>query len=146
MRVILGADHGGFRMKEDIKAMLERMGLEVVDVGNSVLDTDDDYVDFAVKVAQKVVADSGARGILFCRNGIGMSITANRFVGVRCGLVFNEETTKKGRTDDDINILSLPADYISNEEAEKMVRVFIETEFDGRERYQRRINKLDEVK
>ena len=145
MKVFLGADHGGYKMKETLKGVLVNEGHEVVDLGNQQLDENDDYVDFAQWVAMGVVAAPGSRGILFCRNGMGMSIVANRIKGVRCGLAFNAETTRRGRTDDDINILSLPADFIDETLAEEMVKVFLSEKFDGEERYVRRINKIDKL-
>src|SRR3989339_1855654 len=104
MKVILGADHGGFEMKESIKKWLATEGYTVDDVGADSLVAEDDYVYFA-KQAVKAVTSSGDRVLLFCRNGFGMVMTANRFAGVRCGLAFDVEAVRKGRTDDDINAL-----------------------------------------
>jgi len=145
MKIFIGADHGGFVMKEYIKGLLVSEGHEVVDVGNSVLDEQDDYVDFAQIVARSVAREPEGRGILLCRNGMGMSIVANRFPGIRCGLAFSVETAIKGRTDDDINVLSLPSDYIDNNMAKEMVEAFLTERFNEVERYIRRINKIDKI-
>jgi len=142
MKVFLGADHGGYEMKELLKSALTDKGYEVVDRGNSVLDPDDDYVDVAKKVSLDIVSDPESKGILLCRNGMGMSIVANRFKEIRCGLGFNGESVRKGRTDDDINVLSLPADYVSLEQAVQIAVLFLKTEFEKQERYIRRINKI----
>jgi ribose 5-phosphate isomerase B len=145
MKVYIGADHGGYEMKEKMRGLLAEKGYEVVDRGNFVLDTNDDYVDVASKVAEDVMADPQSRGVLLCRNGMGMSIVANRFKGIRCGLGFNGESVRKGRTDDDINVLSLPADYMAIEQAVQITMLFLKTEFEKQERYVRRINKINSI-
>lgn len=144
MRVVLGADHGGFKLKEEIKRWLAEK-YEVGDVGASGLDPEDDFVEYAVLVAEEVAEDGEARGILFCRNGYGMMIAANRFPGVRCGEAFDLEAVRRGRTDDDINCLSVPADYIKDGEVKKMIETFLTTEFSGEEKYKRRLGKLESL-
>jgi ribose 5-phosphate isomerase B len=144
MHVILGADHGGFKIKEEVKNWLGKEGFEVVDMGATTQVDDDDYVDYA-KAAVKEASSSDDRIVLFCRNGFGMMIAANRFAGVRCGLAFDEEAVRKGRTDDDINCLSVPADYIDEVDAEKMIKIFLTEKFDEGENYKRRIIKLDNL-
>lgn len=144
MRIMLGADHGGFELKEEIKKWLSEK-YEVRDVGAGGLDPEDDFVDYAVLVANEVAENGQARGILFCRNGYGMMITANRFFGVRCGEAFDIEAVRRGRTDDDINCLSVPADYIKDGEVKKMIETFLATEFSGEEKYKRRLGKLESL-
>lgn len=144
MRVILGADHGGFELKEKIKAWLVEEGYSVEDVGAGSLVPDDDYVDYA-RMAIKKAGSNGDKVVLFCRNGFGMSITANRFAGVRCGVAFDEEAVVKGRNDDDINCLSIPADYMDMEKVKRMIDIFLKENFSGIERYSRRIMKLDSI-
>jgi RpiB/LacA/LacB family sugar-phosphate isomerase len=143
MRVIVGADHGGFETKIKLLEFLMEKGVEVVDVGaNEKIDTDD-YVDYATKaVLQMNEAD---RAILLCRNGMGMCIVANKFKGVRCGLGFGLQGVRKGRSDDDINALALPVDYISFEAVKEMVDIFLETPFSTEERYIKRILKINEL-
>ncbi|MBI2326287.1 RpiB/LacA/LacB family sugar-phosphate isomerase [Candidatus Collierbacteria bacterium] len=150
MKIILGADHGGFKLKEEIKEWLVsetvpagRQEYEVADVGATGLDPEDDFVEYAEAVAEAVAGNDDTRGILFCRNGYGMMIAANRFQGVRCGEAFDVAAVKKGRTDDDINCLSVPSDYIKDGEVKKMIEVFLKTEFSGEERYKRRLWKLE---
>lgn len=144
MHVILGSDHGGFSIKEKVKVWLLSEGYQIADVGALSLVPDDDFVDFA-KAAIKEVTTTDDRIILFCRNGYGMMIAANRFVGVRCGLAFNEEAVSKGRIDDDINCLSVPTDYIDEESVKKMVKIFLNQDFLNTENYKRRIMKLDNL-
>ena len=148
MKIILGADHGGFTLKEEIKKWLVTEKYEVVDVGATGLDPEDDFVEYAELVAEEVAGNPSAgsgqvMGILFCRNGYGMMIAANRFQGVRCGEAFDVTAVKKGRSDDDINCLSVPSDYIKDGEVKKMIEVFLKTEFSGEERYKRRLWKLE---
>ncbi|KKT30543.1 MAG: hypothetical protein UW41_C0001G0018 [Candidatus Collierbacteria bacterium GW2011_GWC2_44_18] len=131
-------------MKESIKKWLATEGYTVDDVGADSLVAEDDYVYFA-KQAVKAVTSSGDRVLLFCRNGFGMVMTANRFAGVRCGLAFDVEAVRKGRTDDDINALSIPSDYVDEVSAMRMVRVFLTEEMSRDEKYQRRIMKLDNL-
>lgn len=144
MHVILGSDHGGFQLKEKIGTWLLDEGYEVVDVGATSLVPDDDYVDYA-KAAVKEAVSSDDRVVLFCRNGFGMMIAANRFVGVRCGLAFGEEAVAKGRTDDDINCLSVPADYVDEVLVQRMIKIFLTERFADGENYKRRIMKLDNL-
>lgn len=141
MRIILGADHGGYLSKEKVKATLFENGDEVIDVGALVEDQEDDYVDYAKKAVLGFV--EGDRIILFCRNGFGMSIVANRFKGIRCGIGFDEKAVIKGRNDDNINCLSIPSDYLEEEKLMEIVRVFLNSDFSDNPKYLRRINKID---
>ncbi len=145
MKIILGADHGGFELKEEIKKWLVAQKHKVVDVGAVKLSPEDDYVDYASLVAEEVAGDEEVRGILFCRNGFGMMIAANRFGGVRCGEAFDIEAVKRGRTDDDINCLSIPSDYLKDGDVKKMIEAFLKTKFSGEERYVRRLYKLESL-
>lgn len=144
MHVILGSDHGGFLMKEKVKGWLTVQGVEVDDVGAYSIVPDDDYVDYA-REAVKHTQGSEDRIILFCKNGFGMSIAANRFVGVRCGLAFDKEAVRKGRTDDDINCLAVPALYISDEDVVEMIKIFLAENFSDEEKYKRRVRKLENI-
>lgn len=144
MKVILGADHGGVEVKEKVKTWLVGKEYEVVDVGATFLTPGDDFVDYA-KAAVKEGRSTSDRIILFCRNGFGMAIAANRFVGVRCGIAFDEVAVLKGRHDDDINALSIPSDYIDELAVKKMIETFLNEEFSRTDLYQRRIMKLDNI-
>lgn len=139
MKIILGADHGGWQMKEKVKRWLSG---EVKDMGALEENKNDDYVDFAVLVAKELEKNSESKGILFCRNGFGMVIAANRFSWVRCGLGFDVGAVEKGRMDDDINCLAIPADYVDLKKVKEMIGVFLKTKFSEEERYKRRLDKL----
>lgn len=144
MKIYLGADHGGFKLKEEIKEWLLDDN-EVVDLGANKLDEDDDFIEPAAAVAEALEIDGEARGILLCRNGVGVAIVANRYGGVRCALGFDQGQAEKARADDDVNCLSLPADYLNSEKAKNIVLTFLKTEFSGEERYRRRLVKLEQL-
>jgi ribose 5-phosphate isomerase B len=146
MLVYFGADHGGFELKERLKPFVKGLGYEIVDLGNTVLDKSDDYPDFAAAVAAKVAAEQGnAKGILVCRSGAGVDITANKFDGVRSVLGVNPDQVYDARHDDDVNVLSLDSDFVLPEDAEKMVKVFMQTQFGAEERYKRRLDKIKDI-
>ena len=142
MKVWLGADHAGFKKKEMLKEWLKSEGYEVEDVGVFREREKVDFIDFAILVASELEEDEGDKGVLFCKNGFGMVMAANRFKKVRCGLGFAVKAVKKGREDDDINCVAIPADYVEIKEIKEMMKVLLETEFSGKERYKRRIEKL----
>lgn len=148
MRIYLGADHRGFRLKEVLKSWLVEHGYDVIDLGASFLVPDDDYVDYATSVVtsiHRLASDAqSARGILICGSGIGVDIVANRYKRIRCGLGISPDQIREAREDDDINVLALAAEYTDVETAKTMVKALLETEFSGKERYIRRIKKIDE--
>jgi ribose 5-phosphate isomerase B len=145
MKVYLGADHRGFELKEKMKPILSGEGHEVEDLGNKSLDSEDDYVDFAARVAEEVEKNPEARGILFCGSGAGVDIVANKFDGVRSILASFPEEARVARQDDDVNVLALPADFISETQAQEIVKVFLETNFKGEERHKRRLGKITDI-
>jgi len=142
MEIYLAADHGGFEFKQQLSAFLKRQNYEVIDCGNTQLDPNDDYPDFVKVLAQKMQTNPQSKGVVICRNGVGVSIAANRFGHLRCALGFSDLQVKKARLDDDINVLALGADYISLEQAEALVKLFLETNFSNLERHNRRLTKV----
>jgi len=143
MVIYLGADHGGFALKEKLKEVLKRDGYDLVDLGASTFQDGDDYPDFAAPVAERVGADPDtSRGILICRSGFGMDITANKFPGVRAALPLSSDHIYQGRHDDDVNILCLSADFIDETTALNMMKIFLSTPFAKEERYTRRLKKI----
>ena len=143
--ICLAADHGGFELKEKVKKILESTGFEVKDFGAQGSNPGDDYPDFVIPAMREMQQGSNPRGIIFCRNGVGVSMLANKFKGVRAGLCFNKKHVVSARTDDDINVLALPVDYISDEEAFEIVEAFLKTNFGGAERHTRRLKKVASV-
>ncbi|RJQ32023.1 RpiB/LacA/LacB family sugar-phosphate isomerase [Candidatus Parcubacteria bacterium] len=140
----IGADHRGYKLKEEVKKFLIEKGYEFLDMGNSVYDPNDDYTDFAKLVAQKVSdSDNQSKGILICGSGVGVDITANKFKGVRSALADDIETAKQSREHDDTNILSLPADEVGFGLAKEIITAWLETPFSNGEKYKRRIGKME---
>ena len=142
MIIYLGADHRGFTLKELLKVWLLSQDFTVIDCGNFVQDREDDYPEFAFAVAQQVQHSVEHRGILCCGSGVGINIAANKVAGIRSGLVFDLEQARSARHDDDINVLSLAADFTDHEYAKHIVLLFLKTSFSGQERHVRRIQKI----
>lgn len=143
MRIYLGADHRGFELKEIIKQWLSENGYEVEDTGAFIFDPEDDYVDYALKVAESVEgASDNDRGILLCGSGHGVEMVANRFPNVRAILGFNEEVTVQGREHEDANILVLATDWVESEIALDRVRMFLTTDKSDQTRHVRRRSRL----
>ncbi len=146
MIIYLGADHRGFAFKEELKKMLHAGGYEVVDKGNAVSDEKDDYPDFAAAVAREVSqTPKESKGILVCGSGAGMDMVANKFPRVRSVLAISKDQVRKACNDDDANVLTLAADVFSAPDAEDMVRIFLETNYAGEERHERRLEKLFKI-
>jgi len=139
----IASDHGGFRLKENLKKFLKKEGVKFSDLGAKKLQPKDDYVDYAAAVAKKVSAKPTADlGILICRSGQGVCIVANKFKNVRAALVWNTAEAKISRNDDMSNIVCLPADYISPRTAEHIVDTWLETPYSKEERHLRRVKKI----
>jgi len=146
MVIYIGADHRGFQMKEQLKAFLSENGWSVSDAGAKELVPDDDYVDYAQAVAEKVSMNpTGSRGILVCGNGVGMDIVANKFNQVRSVLGISPDHVLTSREKDDTNVLSLGADFIDMETAKKMVSILLQTPFSEAERHKRRLEKIRQI-
>lgn len=146
--IYLGTDHRGFGLKEKIKQWLEEWGKPYEDLGNTVLDPDDDYPDFAAQVARRVAEDpERSRGILLCGSGVGADVTANKIKGVRSALVWSDDEAlvKQSREHDGSNVLSLPADHLSDEQAKNIIKIWLETPGPTEERHLRRIGKISNL-
>lgn len=143
--IYIGADHRGFELKELIYQRLKDEGAEVTDLGNHVLDRNDDYVDYASKVAEAVSQAPENKGIVLCGSGAGVDMVANKFDGIRSALVFDIQRAIQARAHEDANVASLPADTLDPELAYEIVKVFLATEFSGDERHVRRLEKMEEI-
>jgi len=141
MIVYIGADHRGYQLKEKLKEWLKDEGKEVVDAGKREYDPKDDYSEVGIGVGEKVIREKG-KGILLCGSGAGVCIAANKVKGIRAMMGINEKQVRLAREDDDVNVLCLAADYIEEEEAKKMIIVFLETVFAPEERHIRRLNQI----
>lgn len=149
MNIYLGADHAGFHLKEKVFAHLVKQGYTVHDEGDKLYDKHDDYPHYAYAVAVKLLGDSDndARGILICGGGQGMAIAANRVRGIRAAVVWDEHEAKATRQDNDSNVLSVPARYFKDNEAEalKVIDTWLATPFSGAPRHVRRIKEIEEL-
>ncbi len=142
--IYIGSDHGGYKLKEQLKKFFKKKKLEFVDVGAKKLTPNDDYPDYAKLVAKKVSQNPLRNvGILICRSGQGVCIVANKFSNVRAALVWNVKESKMSRIDDMTNVLCLPSDYISSKLAEQIVAVWLETPYSSEARHVRRIKKIN---
>ena len=140
MKIAIGNDHAGTEYKLAIIGLLKSLSIEVVNYGTDGSDSVD-YPDFVHPVAADIEAGKVDLGIIICGSGNGASMTANKHQKVRCALCWNKEIVQLGREHNDANILSLPARFISLPQALEMVRVFLNTEFEGG-RHERRIEKI----
>ena len=147
MKVYIGADHNGFDMKRELTEGLTRAGYSVVDEGDTKLDPQDDYPQFAAGTVAGMRAsdDPEPRGILICGSGQGICMAANRFKGIRAALAWNMEEVHASRNDDDANVLCLPARYMQTDEALKLAEAWLATPFAGAPRFKRRIKELDDL-
>ena len=141
MRVALGADHGGFSLKNELSARLGE-SYEVLDLGAHTLDSDDDYPDFAEAVSRAVASGQAQRGILLCGSGVGAAIAANKVPGVRACLCHDTYSAHQGVEHDDMNVLCLGARVIGPELAVELATTFLHARFSGGERHRRRLDKV----
>lgn len=149
MTIILASDHAGFKLKEAVKSFLESKKIQVLDVGAHGYDEADDYPPFMTAAAMKVAADlSGeTKGIIFGGSGEGEAIVANRFPGVRATAWYggSMEILKLAREHNDSNMLSIGARFVSEDEAEKAVKLWLDTPFSNEEKHKRRIQEIDNI-
>ncbi len=141
-KIIIGSDHAGFSLKEALKSYLESGGFAVTDVGTDS-EAAVDYPDFGSKVAAAVSTGLFARGIMICGSGIGMSIVANRFPGVRGALCLDPETARLSRLHNDSNVLVMAGRKTDPETAKDILQTWLDTPFEGG-RHQRRLDKIEE--
>lgn len=144
--IYIGADHGGYKLKEKLKRFLRSQKVEFQDLGAAKLVKNDDYPDYAAKVAKQISSNPLKHiGILICRSGQGVCITANKFRNVRAVVVWNTEEAKVSRNDDMSNVLCLPSDYISPGVAERIVETWLDTPYSVEPRHVRRIKKISDL-
>ncbi len=141
--IAIGADHGGYKLKEEIKKYFDEQGIEYKDFG-TYSEERVDYPDIAKEVSKAVQSKKCDRGILICRSGYGMSMVANKFKGIRSAPCFEETAAKFSRMHNDSNMLALGADYVTTSKAIQIVRVWIATEFEGG-RHSDRLALIEEI-
>jgi len=141
MQIGLACDHGGFELKEELKAFLKSLGVEPIDMGTSSEDSVD-YPDFGALVAEKVSRGELEKAILICGTGIGMSIVANKFPRVRAALANDLYSSRCSREHNDSNILIIGGRIVGKGLAKEIVKVWLESPFAGG-RHQRRLEKIE---
>ena len=142
MKIGVGADHGGFEMKQELAEKLRKEGHEIVDFGNNVYDANDDYPDFAIPLAHAVAGGHIERGIMVCGSGVGASVAANKVPGVRAALCHDDFSARQGVEDDDMNVLCLGGRTMGIAVAWDCVLNFLKARFSGAARHRRRLAKV----
>lgn len=141
--IAIGSDHGGYKLKEEIKKYFDEKGIEYRDFGTDSEERTD-YPIYAKKVAQALQSKECEGGILLCRSGYGMTVVANKFKGIRAASISNEEAAKFAKADDDINVITLGGDYLTINEAICIIRNWLATEFKGG-RYAERLEMINDI-
>jgi RpiB/LacA/LacB family sugar-phosphate isomerase len=144
MKIAIGADHAGFELKNQLGDFLRQSAHEVCDFGTNSAESTD-YPDYAVRVAKAVAAGTVERGVLVCGSGVGMSIAANKVRGVRAALGVSVEEVRLTRAHNNLNVLTLGARFTDPAVARELLRVFLETPFEGGGRHERRIAKISQM-
>ncbi|MEM5016355.1 ribose 5-phosphate isomerase B [Metabacillus indicus] len=142
MKIAIASDHGGLRLREEIKSLMDEMKIPYEDFGCEC-ETSVDYPDYALPVAEKVASGEFDRGILICGTGIGMSISANKVKGIRCALVHDTFSAKATREHNNSNMLAMGERVIGPGLAREIAKIWLTTEFEGG-RHENRVNKITE--
>ena len=143
MRVVVGSDHAGFSLKEELKSFLGNKH-EIIDVGTHST-APADYPDYAEALAREIVENRAERGILICGSGIGASIAANKIPGIRAGICHDTYSAHQGVEHDDVNVLVIGARIIGIELAREIVRSFLSAQYTAEERHERRLGKVLDI-
>lgn len=141
--IAIGADHGGYKLKEEIEKYFDEKDIEYKDFGTDSEERTD-YPIYAKKVAEAIQSKECDYGILVCRSGYGMTVVANKYKGIRAASILNEESAKFAKADDDINVITLGGDYLSTNQAICIIRNWLGTEFKGG-RYEERLKMIEEI-
>jgi ribose 5-phosphate isomerase B len=144
MKVAIGSDHAGFKLKEIIKALLRRKKIEFKDFGTHS-EASVDYPDYAYAVAEAVAKGEFERGIAICGSGVGVTITANKVRGIRAVNAYDTYTARQSREHGDCNVLCLAGRKLTRAKASKIVDVWLKADFSGEERHLRRIRKIEKI-
>ena len=141
MRVVIGSDHAGFPLKEDLTAYIRQLGYQVVDVGTHSTEAVD-YPDYAEAVSKALLGGQAERGVLICGSGVGASVAANKLPGIRAGLCHDTYSAHQGVEHDDMNALVLGGRVIGPELARELVTAYLAATFTDEERHRRRLHKV----
>lgn len=145
MTIYIASDHAGFELKNTLSEFIKSIGFTVVDKGSFALDENDDYPDYVRLVADEILKDPSTKGIILGGSGQGEAIVVNRRAGIRAAVYYGGplEIVELSRKHNDANILSLGARFLNTDDAEKAVKLWLETAFSEEERHKRRIDKID---
>jgi ribose 5-phosphate isomerase B len=143
MKIAVGTDHAGFPLKDRLVDAMREAGHEVVDCGADRVIPDDDYPDYAERVATAINDGRAERGVLICGSGVGASVAANKFHGIRAALCHDTFSAHQGVEDDSMNVLCLGARVVGPALAEELVSTFLRARFSGAERHARRLAKVN---
>ena len=141
VNIYLGADHAGFKLKEKLKEYFDKVGIDYNDLGGSG-DERDDYPDYAFLVGKKVAKETNSLGILICGTGTGMVIAANKVKGVRAAVGYDNYSVIMGRKHNNINVLCLRGRKFSDKKNLKLVKLWLNSKFSGKERHKKRLEKI----
>ena len=141
--IALGCDHGGYKLKEEIKKYLDEKKIPYKDFGTNNTDRTD-YPIYAEKVAKSIQSKECDSGILICTTGLGMCMAANKFKGIRCAVCSDEALAKQAKEHSNVNVLALPGEYVSITRAVPIIRIWLASEF-LKGRYAERIQMIDEI-
>ena len=144
-KIYIGADHRGYKLKEKISRWLFEKKYDFEDMGAESLDKSDDYTEYAEKVASMVADNKHSKGILICGSGVGVDVVANKFDGIRASVGKSSGQVKKGREDDDMNILVIASDFTHEKESLEMVETFLSSKFLGLARHKRRLQEISKI-
>lgn len=149
MKIYIAADHRGFERKELLKEQLDKLGLSLFDLGDTKLNPDDDFTEFAQNACMAVLADESegveSKAILICGSGQGMAMAANRFRGIRACLAFSEHQAMAARREENSNVLCLSSEHLNLEKSLSIVESWLNAKFLTEQRYIRRIEELDRL-
>ena len=145
MKIGVAADHGGFEMKRQLVKLLVTEAHEVIDFGNKVYDSEDDYPDFAIPLARAVTNGAVKRGVLVCGSGVGASVAANKVKGVRAAVCEDQFSARQGVEDDDMNIVCFGGRTMGIALAWDCTKNFLDAKFSGAERHRRRLAKIAQL-
>ena len=146
MTLGIAADHGGFEAKQKLVTFLQQIdNIDLTDYGADSYDAQDDYPDFAAKIAHAVASGEVERGIAICGSGVGASIAANKVPGVRAALICDTYSARQGVEHDDMNVICFGARVFGEELIKEMTKAFLGAQFSGEERHVRRLNKVKEL-
>ena len=145
MRIAIGADHGGYALKQELTDFLSSLGHRVEDVGAHALEPTDDYPDITAVVAERVASDEAERGIMICGSGVGASVAANKVKGVRASVCHDTYSAHQGVEHDDVNLVCIGAWIIGIAVAKEVLEAFVNAEFSTDPDFRRRVEKLAEM-